>query len=51
MTLIRYLYFQVYKNLDEGKAYIGKSLPVVVKNCKESLTKSVISVRSLTEII
>lgn len=42
MTLIGYLYFQVYKNLDEGKAYIGKSLPVVVKNYKETRPKSVI---------
>lgn len=25
MTLIGYLYFQVYKNLEEGKAYVGKS--------------------------
>jgi len=42
MTLIGYLYFQVYKNLDEGKAYAGKSLPVVVKNYKETRAKSVI---------
>jgi hypothetical protein len=34
MTLVGYLYFQVYKNLEEGKAYVGKSLPVVVKNYK-----------------
>ena len=42
MTLVGYLYFQVYKNLDEGKAYAGKSLPVVVKNYKETRPKSVI---------
>jgi len=27
MTLIGYLYFQIYKNMEEGKAYVGKSLP------------------------
>ncbi len=42
MTLIGYLYFQVYKNMEEGKAYIGKSLPVVMKNYKESRPKSVV---------
>lgn len=42
MTLVGYLYFQVYKNLDEGKAYVGKSLPVVVKNYKETRAKAVI---------
>ena len=42
MTLVGYLYFQVYKNLEEGKDYVGKSLPVVVKNYKETRPKSVI---------
>ena len=42
MTLVGYLYFQVYKNLDEGKSYVGKSLPVVVKNYKETRPKAVI---------
>ena len=42
MTLVGYLYFQIYKNLDEGKTYAGKSLPVVVKNYKETRPKSVI---------
>ena len=42
MTLVGYLYFQIYKNLDEGKTYSGKSLPVVVKNYKETRPKSVI---------
>ena len=42
MTLVGYLYFQIYKNLDEGKKYSGKSLPVVVKNYKEARPKSVI---------
>lgn len=42
MTLVGYLYFQIYKNLDEGKACAGKSLPVVVKNYKETRPKSVI---------
>ncbi len=42
MTLVVYLYFQVYKNLDERRIYAGKSLPVVVKNYKETRSKSVI---------
>ena len=42
MMLMRYHYFQVYKNLEEGKVYVGKSLPVVVKNYKETRPKSVI---------
>ena len=42
MTLTGYLYFQIYKNLDEGKRYSGKSLPVVVKNYKDTRPKSVI---------
>lgn len=32
MTLIGYLYFQIYMSLEEGQAYVGKSLPVVLKN-------------------
>ncbi len=42
MTLVGCLYFQIYKNLDEGKKYAGKSLPVVVKNYKETRPKTVI---------
>ncbi len=42
MTLVGYLYFQIYKNLEEGKAYTGKSLPVVVKNYKETRPKAVV---------
>lgn len=42
MTLLGCLYFQVYKNLEEGKAYAGKFLPVVVKNYKETRPKTVI---------
>ena len=42
MTLIGYLYFQVYKNLEEGKACVGKSLPVVVKKYKVTRPKAVI---------
>ncbi len=42
MTLVGYLYFQIYKNLEEGKAYAGKSLPVIVKKYKETRPKSVI---------
>ena len=36
IALMGYLYFQVYKNLNERKVYAGKSLPVVVKNYKET---------------
>lgn len=42
MTLIRYLYFQIYKNMEEWKAYTGKSLLVIIKNYKETRTKSVV---------
>lgn len=42
MTLVGYLYFQIYKNLEEGKSYMGKSLPVIVKNYKETRPKAVI---------
>ena len=42
MTLTGYLYFQIYKNLDEGKGYAGKSLPVVAKNYKETSPKTVV---------
>lgn len=42
MTLIGYMYFQMFKNMEEGKKYSGKSLPVVLKNYKEEKQKSVI---------
>ena len=42
MTLVGCLYFRIYKNLDEGKTYAEKSLPVAVKNYKETMPKSVI---------
>ena len=42
MTLIGYMYFQMFKNMDEGEKYSGKSLPVVLKNYKEEKQKSVI---------
>ncbi len=45
MTLVGYLYFQVYKNLEEGKSYAGKSLPVVVKNYRETRPKYVYSTK------
>lgn len=41
MTLIGYLYFQIYKSSEEGKDYVGKSLPIVVKNYTEIKPKSV----------
>ncbi len=42
MTLVGYFYFQIYKNLDEGKRYSEKSSPAVVKNYKETRPKSII---------
>ena len=42
MTLVGYLYFQIYKNLEDGAAYRRKSLPVVLKNHKEEKPKSII---------
>lgn len=42
MTLIGYLYFQIFKNLEEGAVYRRKSLPVVLKNHKEEKPKSII---------
>ena len=42
MTLIGYLYFQLYKNMEEGRAFIGKSLPVVMKNYKVTRPKQVV---------
>jgi len=42
MTLIGYLYFQIYKNLEEGQGFRGKSLPVVAKKYKEDKPKAVV---------
>lgn len=42
MTLMGYLFFQIYKNMEEGREFIGKSLPVVVKNYKLKKESSVI---------
>lgn len=42
MTLIGYMYFQVFKNMEEGSKYSGKSLPMVLKNYKADKQKSVI---------
>lgn len=42
MTLIGYFFFQIYKNLEEEQAYIGKSLLVVAKNYKEIKPKEVV---------
>ena len=42
MTLAGYLFFQIYKNLEEGQAYTGKSLPAVAKNYKETKPKEVV---------
>jgi hypothetical protein len=42
MTLISYMYFQLFKNMEEGSKYSGKFLPVIIKNYKEDKQKSVI---------
>lgn len=42
VTLIGYTYFQLYKNMEEGRKFSKKSLPVVLKNYKEDKQKSVI---------
>ncbi|MCI9077612.1 MAG: transposase, partial [Lachnospiraceae bacterium] len=42
MTLTGYLFFQIYKNIEEGQAYTGKSLPVAAKNYKETKPKEVV---------
>jgi hypothetical protein len=41
-TLIGYMYFQLFKNMEEGSKFLGKSLPVVIKNYKEDTQKYVI---------
>jgi hypothetical protein len=41
-VLIGYLYFQLYKSMEEGVKYAGKSLPVAVKNYVMEGSKSVI---------
>lgn len=42
MTLVGYLFFQIYKNLEEGQAYSGRSLPVAAKNYKETKPKEIV---------
>lgn len=42
MTLIGYMYFQLYKNMEEGRKYSKKSLPVAIKKYTEKKPKSVI---------
>lgn len=42
MVLIGYLFFQLYKGMEEGCKYAGKSLPVAIKKYVENGSKSVI---------
>ncbi len=42
MVLIGYLFFQLYKSMEEGSAYLGKSLPVALKKYVGEGPKSVI---------
>ena len=42
MTLVGCLYFQIYKNMEEGSKYIGKFLPVAAKNYRSDKPKDVI---------
>lgn len=41
-VLIGYLYFQLYKDMEEGSKYVGKSLPVAIKKYVMEGPKSVI---------
>ncbi len=42
MVLIGYLFFQLYKGMEEGMKYAGKTLPVAIKKYVETGPKSVI---------
>ncbi len=42
MVLIGYLFFQLYKGMEEGQEYTGKSLPVDIKKYIGTGPKSVI---------
>lgn len=42
MVLIGYLFFQLYKSMEEGEKYAGKSLPVSIKKYVEEGSKSVV---------
>jgi hypothetical protein len=42
MVLIGYLFFQLYKETEEGSKFYGKSLPVVLKNYVVSKPKNII---------
>jgi len=42
MTLIGYLYFQLFKNMEEGAKYSGKSLPIIMKNFRKKGSKKII---------
>lgn len=42
MVLIGYLFFQLYKGMEEGRKYAGKTLPVAIKKYVENGPKSVI---------
>jgi len=42
MVLIGYLYFQLYKGMEEGMKYAGKTLPVAIKKYVENRPKTVI---------
>ena len=42
MTLLGYLYFQLYKTVEQGQKYQGKSLPILAKNYSSEKTKEVL---------
>ena len=42
MTLLGYLYFQLYKTLEQGQKYQGKSLPILAKNYSSEKPKEVL---------
>lgn len=42
MVLIGYLFFQLYKNIEEGRKYTGETLPIALKKYVENKPKLVI---------
>ena len=42
MTLLGYLYFQLYKTVEQGQKYQGKSLPILAKNYSSEKPKEVV---------
>lgn len=47
MVLVGYLFFQLFRLLPEGKPYVGKSLPVALKNYVPDGSRSVVCYRGV----